>query len=149
MKGEGERGGKRWERGEEGEEMRERVTFTYVIQLLKWLEEKLPTAGKLPSEFSSIVPPLFSCLEDRSGDVRKKAQAALPHIMAHVGYDNMCRQCGKLGVSSAKCCVVVVFRGFYTCLAPPLGIDSSHTNYCNLVLFAPSYFPEILFLTPS
>lgn len=63
------------------------------------MEEKLPSAGRLPSEFSTIVPALFSCLEDRSGDVRKKAQAALPHIMAHVGYDNMCKQCAKLGVS--------------------------------------------------
>ena len=70
-------------------------------QLLTWLEEKLPAAGKLPSELSTIVPPLFSCMEDRSGDVRKKAQAALPHIMAHVGYDNMCKQCNKLGVSGA------------------------------------------------
>lgn len=72
----------------------------FCFQLLGWLEEKLPAAGKLPSEFSLIVPPLFSCLEDRSGDVRKKSQAALPHIMAHVGYDNMAKQCGKLGVSS-------------------------------------------------
>ena len=69
------------------------------LQLLNWLEEKLPSAGKLPSEFSTIVPPLFSCMEDRSGDVRKKAQVVLPHVMAHVGYDNMCKQCSKLSVS--------------------------------------------------
>lgn len=70
------------------------------MQLLNWLEEKLPSAGKLPSEFSAVVPPLFSCIEDRSGEVRKKAQAALPHIMAHVGYDYMCKQSSKLNVSN-------------------------------------------------
>lgn len=84
------------------------------IQLLKWLEEKLPTAGKLPSEFSTIIPPLLSCLEDRSGDVRKKAQAALPHIMLHVGYDNMCKQCAKLGVSHV-CLLLFVGFGFVFC----------------------------------
>ena len=67
-------------------------------QLLGWLEEKLPGAGKLPPEVSAIIPPLFSCLEDRSGDVRKKGQAVLPLFMAKVGYDTMLKHTGKLKV---------------------------------------------------
>ena len=67
-------------------------------QLLGWLEEKLPDAGKLPPEVSAIIPPLFSCLEDRSGDVRKKGQAVLPLFMAKVGYDTMLKHTGKLKV---------------------------------------------------
>lgn len=63
-----------------------------------WLEEKLPDAGKLPPEVSAIIPPLFSCLEDRSGDVRKKGQAVLPLFMAKVGYDTMLKHTGKLKV---------------------------------------------------
>lgn len=66
--------------------------------MLGWLEEKLPDAGKLPPEVSAIIPPLFSCLEDRSGDVRKKGQAVLPLFMAKVGYDTMLKHTGKLKV---------------------------------------------------
>ena len=67
-------------------------------QLFTWLAEKLPTAGRLPLEFSAIVPHLFSCLEDRSSDVRKKAQVALPLVMAKVGYDTMLKHTDKLKV---------------------------------------------------
>ena len=71
-------------------------------QLLGWLEEKLPDAGKLPPEVSAIVPPLFSCLEDRSGDVRKKGQAVLPLFMAKVGYDTMLKHTSKLKVREGR-----------------------------------------------
>ena len=67
-------------------------------QLLGWLEEKLPTAGKLPPEVSAIIPPLYSCLEDRNGEVRKKSQAILPLFMGKVGYETMVKHTGKLKV---------------------------------------------------
>ena len=74
------------------------TVFLSPLQLLGWLEEKLPSAGKLPAELQSMTPPLFSCLEDRSAEVRKKAQAVLPHLMAHLSYELMLKQCGKLKV---------------------------------------------------
>ena len=74
------------------------VYALHTPQLLGWLEEKLPDAGKLPPEVSAIIPPLFSCLEDRSGDVRKKGQAVLPLFMAKVGYDTMLKHTSKLKV---------------------------------------------------
>lgn len=44
------------------------------------------------------VPQLYACLEDRNGDVRKKAQDALPTFMMHLGYDKMNKATGKLKV---------------------------------------------------
>lgn len=44
------------------------------------------------------VPQLYACLEDRNGDVRKKAQDALPTFMMHLGYDKMSKATGKLKV---------------------------------------------------
>ena len=75
----------------------------FPTQLLGWIEEKLPAAGKLLSELNAIVPPLLSCLEDRSGEVRKKAQVVVPLVMAKVGYDVMAKQAGKLKVSRSEC----------------------------------------------
>lgn len=67
--------------------------------MLGWLEEKLPAEKNLPKELVAIVAPLYSCLEDRSGDVRKKAQAVVPLMMQHVGWDAMSKQANKLKVS--------------------------------------------------
>lgn len=47
--------------------------------------------------------PLYSCLEDRSGDVRKKAQAVVPVMMQHVGWDAMSKQANKLKVKFEFC----------------------------------------------
>jgi len=73
-------------------------TFSPTPQLLGWLEEKLPSAGKLPPEMSAIIAPLYSCLEDRNGEVRKKSQAVVPLFMAKVGYEAMLKHAGKLKV---------------------------------------------------
>lgn len=67
--------------------------------MLGWLEEKLPAEKNLPKELVAIVAPLYSCLEDRSGDVRKKAQSVVPLMMQHVGWDAMSKQANKLKVS--------------------------------------------------
>ena len=71
---------------------------TLCIQLYKWLSEKLPEAGKLPSELSLVITPVFASLEDRSADVRKAAQLVLPPLTQHIGYDVMIKQAGKLKV---------------------------------------------------
>ena len=68
-----------------------------------WLEEKLPAEKNLPSTLVAIVAPLYSCLEDRSGDVRKKAQAVVPVMMQHVGWDSMSKQANKLKVEFDFC----------------------------------------------
>ena len=75
---------------------------------MQWLNEKLPNAGKMPAEFSAIITPLFSCLEDRSAEVRKRAQEILPLIMAQVGYDAMMKQTGKMKVQGALFILVLI-----------------------------------------
>ncbi len=67
--------------------------------MLGWLAEKLPTLRTVPTDLMLCVPPLYACLEDRSGDVRKKAQDALPTFMMHLGYEKMTKATGKLKAS--------------------------------------------------
>jgi len=66
--------------------------------LLGWLSEKLPTVKKMPVEFIECIPYLFACMEDRNGDVRKKAQDALLSFTILAGFENMVKQAAKLKV---------------------------------------------------
>lgn len=80
-----------------------RLRFLCVyLQLLGWLAEKLPGLRTAPADLMLCVPQLYACLEDRNGDVRKKAQDALPMFMMHLGYDKMCKATGKLKVLHQK-----------------------------------------------
>lgn len=99
------------------------------LQVLGWLAEKLPTLRAAPGDLMLCVPQLYACLEDRNGDVRKKAQDALPTFMMHLGYDKMNKATGKLKVlggggamlgfpaagSGADCC----FPFLSPCSLPP------------------------------
>ena len=91
-----------WEKFQkEGEEFPVPSPLFHIVlyfQVLSWLEEKLPISKNLPKELVATVAPLYSCLEDRSGDVRKKAQAVVPLMMQHVGWDAMSKQANKLKV---------------------------------------------------
>ena len=51
-------------------------------------------------ELNECIPHLYAALEDRNGDVRKKAQEAVLPFMIHIGYDGMVRHAGKLKVNS-------------------------------------------------
>lgn len=52
----------------------------------------------VPGDLMLCVPQLYGFLEDRNGDVRKKAQEALPMFMMHLGFDKMNKATGKLKV---------------------------------------------------
>ena len=67
-----------------------------------WLATKLPTYNKLPSELNLCVPLLFTCLEDRNPEVRKKTHEAVIPFMIHIGYESMARQAAKLKVYKLK-----------------------------------------------
>ncbi|KAM4618375.1 cytoskeleton-associated protein 5 [Polymixia lowei] len=69
-------------------------------ELLGWLAEKLPALRTVPGDLMLCVPHLYACLEDRNGDVRKKAQDALPMFMMHLGFDKMNKATGKLKPAS-------------------------------------------------
>ncbi|XP_023239725.1 cytoskeleton-associated protein 5-like [Centruroides sculpturatus] len=71
------------------------------IELLGWLSEKLPEAKSLPNaELTLCIPYILSSLEDRNGEVRKKAQESLLPFMIHVGFEAMSRAAGKLKPAS-------------------------------------------------
>ncbi|KAL6468523.1 hypothetical protein MHYP_G00220470 [Metynnis hypsauchen] len=93
-------GMKEWLDGEElSEELKKENPFLRQ-ELLGWLAVKLPTLRSVPSDLLLCLPHLYSCLEDRNADVRKKAQDALPMFMMHLGYDKMNKAAAKLKPSS-------------------------------------------------
>ena len=68
--------------------------------MLGWLSEKLPTQKTLPPELRECALPVLSCVEDRSADVRKKAQEAIVPFMIHLGYNTFVKAAGKLKVGN-------------------------------------------------
>ncbi|XP_041650942.1 cytoskeleton-associated protein 5 isoform X2 [Cheilinus undulatus] len=93
-------GMKEWLEGEDFSEELKRENPFLRQEVLGWLAEKLPTLRSVPPDLMLCVPQLYSCLEDRNGDVRKKAQDALPTFMMHLGYDKMNKATGKLKPAS-------------------------------------------------
>ncbi|KAK6191581.1 hypothetical protein SNE40_003232 [Patella caerulea] len=69
-------------------------------ELLSWLSEKLPSHRILPTEIRQCIPHVLNCLEDRNGDVRKKAQESLVPFMIHTGYDSFLKASSKLKPAS-------------------------------------------------
>ncbi|XP_070973120.1 cytoskeleton-associated protein 5-A-like isoform X5 [Oncorhynchus clarkii lewisi] len=95
-------GMKDWLEGEDLSEELKRENPFLRQEVLGWLAEKLPTMRTVPSDLMLCVPYLFICLEDRNGDVRKKAQEALPTFMMHLGYEKMLKATGKLKPASKE-----------------------------------------------
>uniref|UniRef100_A0A1A7WRM3 Cytoskeleton associated protein 5 n=1 Tax=Iconisemion striatum TaxID=60296 RepID=A0A1A7WRM3_9TELE len=93
-------GMKDWLEGEDLSEELKRENPFLRQELLGWLAEKLPTLRTVPGDLMLCVPQLYTCLEDRNGDVRKKAQDALPIFMMHLGFDKMSKATSKLKPAS-------------------------------------------------
>ncbi|GAB6028698.1 hypothetical protein CHUAL_004522 [Chamberlinius hualienensis] len=71
------------------------------IEMLGWLSEHLSNVKSIPTgDLTLCVPLLLTALEDRSPDVRKKAQDAVLPFMLHLGYDLMSRATSKLKPAS-------------------------------------------------
>ncbi|XP_068168966.1 cytoskeleton-associated protein 5 isoform X2 [Antennarius striatus] len=96
----GQTGMKEWLEGEDLSEELKRENPFLRQELLGWLAERLPTLRAVPGDLMLCVPQLYACLEDRNGDVRKKAQDALPAFMMHLGYEKMNKATGKLKPAS-------------------------------------------------
>ncbi|XP_058500343.1 cytoskeleton-associated protein 5 isoform X2 [Solea solea] len=93
-------GMKEWLEGEDLSEELKRENPFLRQEVLGWLAEKLPTLRTVSADLMLCVPQLYACLEDRNGDVRKKAQDALPAFMMHLGYTKMTKATGKLKSAS-------------------------------------------------
>ncbi|KAM4617287.1 cytoskeleton-associated protein 5 isoform 1-T3 [Discoglossus pictus] len=110
---------KEWLEGEDfSEELKKENPFLRQ-ELLAWLAEKLPTLRTVPSDLLLSVPHLYSCLEDRNGDVRKKAQEALPMFMMHIGFEKMSKATGKLKPASKDQVVVLLEKAKASMPAKP------------------------------
>ncbi|XP_018417650.1 PREDICTED: cytoskeleton-associated protein 5 [Nanorana parkeri] len=112
-------GMKEWLEGEDlSEELKKENPFLRQ-ELLGWLAEKLPTLRTVPSDLQLCVPYLYGCLEDRNGDVRKKAQEALPLFMMHIGFEKMSKTAGKLKPASKDQVVVLLEKAKASMPAKP------------------------------
>ncbi|XP_029289078.1 cytoskeleton-associated protein 5 isoform X2 [Cottoperca gobio] len=101
-------GMKEWLEGEDLSEELKRENPFLRQEVLSWLAEKLPAMRTVPGDLMLCVPLLYACLEDRNGDVRKKAQDALPTFMMHLGYDKMDKAAGKLKAASKDLVVAML-----------------------------------------
>ncbi|XP_029438954.1 cytoskeleton-associated protein 5 isoform X2 [Rhinatrema bivittatum] len=118
-------GMKEWLEGEDfSEELKKENPFLRQ-ELLGWLAEKLPTVRSVPSDLVLCVPHLYSCLEDRNGDVRKKAQDALPTFMMHLGFEKMAKATGKLKPASKDQVIALLEKAKTNMPAKPAGKTSS------------------------
>uniref|UniRef100_UPI003AB1091D cytoskeleton-associated protein 5-like n=1 Tax=Centroberyx gerrardi TaxID=166262 RepID=UPI003AB1091D len=114
-------GMKEWLEGEElAEELRRENPFLRQ-ELLGWLAERLAALRSAPSDLLLCVTPLYACLEDRNGDVRKKAQDALPIFMTHLGFDKMNKAAGKLKPGSKDQVVALLDKARSVMPAKPAG----------------------------
>ncbi|KAI4875261.1 hypothetical protein NFI96_023924 [Prochilodus magdalenae] len=112
-------GMKEWLEGEDfSEELKKENPFLRQ-ELLGWLAVKLPTLRSVPSDLLLCLPHLYSCLEDRNADVRKKAQEALPMFMMHLGYDKMNKAAAKLKPASKDQVVGLLEKARATVPAKP------------------------------
>ncbi|XP_008103083.1 cytoskeleton-associated protein 5 isoform X2 [Anolis carolinensis] len=113
-------GMKEWLEGEDlSEELKKENPFLRQ-ELLGWLADKLPTLRSVPSDLILCVPHLYCCLEDRNGDVRKKAQDALPFFMMHLGFEKMAKATGKLKPSSKDQVLVMLEKAKANMPAKPV-----------------------------
>ncbi|PCH38238.1 microtubule associated protein [Wolfiporia cocos MD-104 SS10] len=65
--------------------------------LADWFKEHEPAPGL---DLNSWVGPVLACLDDRSGDVRKGAQALLPILVSSAGYDYVMQQTSSMKPAS-------------------------------------------------
>ncbi|KAI0928788.1 hypothetical protein AcV7_008830 [Taiwanofungus camphoratus] len=73
--------------------------------IVDWFKQHEPSSNL---DLSSWVGPVISCLDDRSGDVRKGAQALLPYLVACAGYDYVLQQTNSLKSASKTTVVPLV-----------------------------------------
>ncbi|TFY82674.1 hypothetical protein EWM64_g1342 [Hericium alpestre] len=69
--------------------------------LLKWLADWFKANEVAPGlDLAPWTGPVISCLDDRSGDVRKGAQGVLPFLIASAGFDHVLHQTNSLKPAS-------------------------------------------------
>ncbi|KAG2157068.1 armadillo-type protein [Suillus clintonianus] len=98
----------------------EAVNPTQRASLLGWIADYLkehPPTSSL--DLSSWAGTVVSCLDDRSTDVRKGAQALLPHLITFVGFDKVMQQTNSLKPASRKTAVPIIQAARDSAAPPP------------------------------
>lgn len=94
-------------------------------EVFMWMAGKLPEGKGVPKdELSACLPILYSGIEDRSAEVRKATQEAVPGFMKHLGYESMRKATDKLSAVS-KNGVMPVLEKARAALPPPAAKPSS------------------------
>ncbi|KAG8985770.1 Microtubule-associated protein, microtubule dynamics during spindle orientation [Tulasnella sp. JGI-2019a] len=78
--------------------------------LLNWMAEWFTTQQESTPglDLSPWVSPVVNCLDDKSGDVRKGAQAVLPVLIMHVGIDSVMAQTNSLKPASRSSVIPMI-----------------------------------------
>ncbi|KAG1905687.1 armadillo-type protein [Suillus fuscotomentosus] len=99
----------------------EAVNPTQRASLLGWIADYLkdhPPTSSL--DLSSWAATVVSCLDDRSADVRKGAQALLPHLITFVGFDKVMQHTNSLKPASRKTAVPIIQAARDNAAPPPI-----------------------------
>ncbi|KAL0946933.1 hypothetical protein HGRIS_013093 [Hohenbuehelia grisea] len=77
--------------------------------LLQWIASWCKEHEPSPSlDLNGWAAPIVGCLDDRSGDVRKGAQAVLPYLIACAGYDYVLQQTNSLKPASRNSAIPLI-----------------------------------------
>lgn len=76
-------------------------------ELATWLGEKL-AEGNVSADLAPLAAPTIACLEDRSAEVRKAAQALLPFIIASAGYAHVMDQTSGMKPASRSTVIPMI-----------------------------------------
>ena len=77
--------------------------------LLNWIQDWFKEHEPSPSlDLSGWASPVVSCLDDRSGDVRKAAQAILPTVITCAGFDYVMQQATSLKPASRATAIPLI-----------------------------------------
>lgn len=99
----------------------EAVNPTQRASLLGWIADYLkdhPPTSSL--DLSSWAATVVSCLDDRSADVRKGAQALLPYLITSVGFDKVMQHTNSLKPASRKTAVPIIQAARDSAAPPPI-----------------------------
>ncbi|OJA21598.1 hypothetical protein AZE42_01673 [Rhizopogon vesiculosus] len=101
---------------------------TQRASLLGWIADYLKDhPPSSPLDLGSWAGTVVSCLDDRSADMRKGAQALLPHLITSVGFDKVMQHTNSLKPASRKTAVPIIQAARDSAAPPPAAPPSAPT----------------------
>ncbi|KAJ3121227.1 Cytoskeleton associated protein 5 [Nowakowskiella sp. JEL0407] len=94
--------------------------------LSKWVADKLGTVSP-QADLLPLVHPILLCLQDKSAEVRKSAQQALPSVVTNVGFDIVREKCSDLFHGAQLQTVLPVIEALRPAVTAPAPAKSKPT----------------------